>query len=68
MELESSRCIVNRLERIVVVRLTYVLFSLESQYLTRHLNIYTTFVLLRSSVEVGVLLEIIRLEVLNLLK
>ena len=30
MELESLRCIVNCLERVVVVRPTYVLFSLET--------------------------------------
>ena len=30
MELESSRCIVSRLERVVVVRPTYALFSLET--------------------------------------
>ena len=31
MELESLRCIVSRLERVVVVRTTYTLFSLETQ-------------------------------------
>ena len=30
MDLESLRCIVSRLERVVVVRLKYVLFSLET--------------------------------------
>ena len=50
MELESLRCIVSRLERVVVVRPTYALFSLETQSPMGHLNIYT-FVLTRSSVE-----------------
>ena len=59
-ELESLRCIVNCLERVVVVRPTYVLFSLERQPPKGHLNIYTTFVLSRSSVEGEELLEIIR--------
>ena len=67
IELEPLRCIVSRLERIVVVRPTYALFSLETQSSKGHLNIYTTFVLWRSSVEGEELLEIIRLEVLNLL-
>ena len=31
MELESLRCIVSRLERVVEVRTTYALFSLETQ-------------------------------------
>ena len=66
--LESLRCIVSRLERVVVVRPTYAQFSLETQCPKGHLNIrHTTLVLSRSSVEGEVLLEIIRLEVLNLL-
>ena len=32
MELESLKCIGSRLERVVVVTPTYVLFSLETQY------------------------------------
>ena len=40
MELESLRCIVIRLERVVVVRPTYILFSLETQSPRKHLNIY----------------------------
>ena len=67
MELESLRCIVSRLERVVEVRLTYVLFSLETQSPNGHLNIYMKFVRSRSSEEREELLEIIRLEVLNLL-
>ena len=67
MELESLRCIVCRLQRVVVVRPIYALFYLETHSPKEHLNIYTMFVLSRSSAEVGVLLEIIRLEVLNLL-
>ena len=67
MELKSLRCIVSRLERVVVVRPTYALFSLVTPSPQGHLNIYTTLVLSRSSVEREVLLEIIRLEVLNLL-
>ena len=67
MELESLRCIVRRFERVVVDRPMYVLFSLERQSLKGHLNMYTAFVLSRSSVEEEELLEIIRLEVLNLL-
>ena len=67
MELEPFRCIVSHLERVVVVRSTYILFSLETQSLKRHLNIYKTFVLSTSSVEGEELLEIIRLQVLNLL-
>ena len=62
MELESLRYIVSRLER-VVVRPTYVLSSLKTQSPIGDLNIYTTFVLSRSSVEGEELLEIIRLEV-----
>ena len=65
-ELESLRCIVSRLERVVVVRLTYALFSLKIQSPKGHLNIYITLILSRSSVEREVLLEIIRLEILNL--
>ena len=45
MELKSLRCIVSRLERVVMVRPTYVLFSLETQSRKGHLNIYMTFVL-----------------------
>ena len=67
MKPESLRCIVSRLERVVLVRPIYVLFFLETQSPKGHLNIYTMFVLSRSSVEVEELLEIIRLEVLNLL-
>ena len=67
IELKLLRCIVRRLERVVVVRPTYVLFSLETQSPKGYLNVYTTFVLSRTSVEREELLEIIRLEVLNLL-
>ena len=67
MELESLRCIISCLERVLVVRPTYILFSLETQSFKGHLNIYTTLVLSRSSMEGEELLEIIRLEVLNLL-
>ena len=48
-----------------MVRPTYELFSLETQYPKGHLNIYTTFILPRSLVEREVLLEIIMLKVLN---
>ena len=65
--MESLRCIVSRLERVVVVRPTYASFSFETQSPKGHLNIYTTLILSRSSIEGEVLLEIIRLEVLNLL-
>ena len=44
MELESLRCVVSHLEKVVVVRPTYILFSLETQSPKGHLNIYTTFV------------------------
>ena len=67
IELESLRCIVSHLERAVVVRPTYALLPLETQSPKRHLNIYMMFVLSRSSVEEEVLLEMIRLEDLNLL-
>ena len=67
MEVELLRCIVSRLESIAVARPTYVLFLLKTQSPKGHLNIYTTFVQSRSSVEEKELLEIIRLEVLNLL-
>ena len=66
MELESLRCMVSRLERVIVVRPTYVLFSLETQSPKGHLNIHTTFVLSGNSEEWGELLEIIKLEVFNL--
>ena len=66
MELELLRCIESLLERVVVVKPTYALFSLEMQSPKGHLNIYPTLVLSRSSVE-GEVLEFIRLEVLNLL-
>ena len=45
MKLESLRCTVRRLERVVAVRQTYVLFLLETRSPKRYLNIYTTFVL-----------------------
>ena len=67
MELESLRCIVSRLERVVVIRPMYVLFSLETQSPKGHLNMYTTFVLSRSSVEREELLEIIRFEIFRFL-
>ena len=67
MKLESLKCIVSRLESVLVVRPTYLLFSLETPSPKGHSNIYTTLFLSRSSVEEVVLLEIIRLEVLNLL-
>ena len=41
MELESLRCIVNLLERVVVVRPTYALFSWETVSPKRHFYIYT---------------------------
>ena len=50
-ELESLRCIVSHLERVVDVRPTYVLFSLDTHAPKGHLNIYMTLVLSRSSVE-----------------
>ena len=53
MELESLRCIVSRLGRVVVVRPIYALFSLERQSPKKHLNIYKKFVLSISSVEGG---------------
>ena len=67
MELESLRCIVSCLEIVVVVR--YALFSWETQSPKGHLNvyIYMMFVQTRNSAEREVLMEIIRLEVLNLL-
>ena len=65
MELDSLRCIVRRLKSVVVVKPTYILFSLETQSPKVHLNIYTSFVLSRSSMEWEELLEIIRLEVLD---
>ena len=46
----------------------YVLFSLETQSPEGHLNIYTMPVQSRSFKEGEELLEIIRLEVLNLLQ
>ena len=67
IELESLKYIVSRQERVVVVRPTYALFSLETQSPKGHLNIYMTFVQSRISVEGEVLLKIIRMEVLNLL-
>ena len=66
IELESLRCIVSRLERVVVVN-QHTHYFLWRQSPKGHLNIYTMLVLSRSSVEGEVLLEIIRLEVLNLL-
>ena len=39
MELESLRCIVSRLERVVVIRPTCALFSLETQSSKGHLNV-----------------------------
>ena len=47
IELESIKCAVRRLQRVEVVRLTYVLFSLVTQSPEGHLNIDTTFVLSR---------------------
>ena len=41
MELQSLRCTVSRLERVVVVRPTYTLFSLETQSSKGYLNICT---------------------------
>ena len=67
MELKSLRYRGRRPERVVVVKPTYVSFTLETQSRKGHLNIYATFVLYRSSLEWEELLEIIRLEVLNLL-
>ena len=66
-EQESLKCILSRLERVVVVRPTYALYSLDTLSSKEHVNRYTTLVLSRSSVEGEVLLEIIRSEVLNLL-
>ena len=43
MDRESLRFIVSRLERVVELRPKYALFSLETQSLKGHLNIYTTF-------------------------
>ena len=47
IELESLRCIVSCLERVVVVRTSYALFSLEAQSPREHLNKYKTLVLSR---------------------
>ena len=63
----NGLCIISRLERVVVVRPTYVLFSLETQSPKGYLNMYTMFILSRSSVKREELLEIIRLEFSNLL-
>ena len=43
IELESLRCTVSRQERVVDVRPTYALFSLETQSPKGHLNTCTTF-------------------------
>ena len=51
-----------------MVKPTLALFSLETQSPKEHLNIYTPLVLLRSSVEREMFLEIIKLEVLNFLQ
>ena len=66
MELESLKCIVILLERVVVIRPTYPLFSFETRSPKGHLNIYTALVLSKSSVEGEVLLKIIRLEVYDM--
>ena len=58
MELESLRCIVNSLERVVVVRPTYALFYLETQSPKGNLNICTMFIQSRISVKGEELLEI----------
>ena len=51
MELESLRCNVSCLERVIVVRPIYVLFSLETQSPKGYLNMSMTFVVSRSSVK-----------------
>ena len=40
MDIESSRCIISPLEKVVVVRPTYVLFSLGTQTPEGQLNIH----------------------------
>ena len=67
MELESLECVVSRLESVVAVRPTYVLFLFETQSPRGYLIKYARFIRSRSSVEWGELLKRIRLEVLNLL-
>ena len=57
MELESLRCIDSHLETVIVVRPTYVIFSLGVHSPKGHLNIYTTFVQSRSSMESEELLK-----------
>ena len=42
LKVESLSCIVSRHERVVVVRPTYVLFSLEQRSPEEYLNIYST--------------------------
>ena len=64
-EPESLRGIVRRLGRVVVLSPRYVLFALQTHSPKGHLNIYTTFVRLSSSVEGKELLEIVKSEILN---
>ena len=66
MKLESLRCIVRRLEKVVVVRPTYVLFSLETISQGTFEHIYDVCPSKKFSGREE-LLEIITLEVLNLL-
>ena len=61
MELQSLRCIVSYLVRVLVVRPTYLLYSLETQSFKGYLNIYTMFFSSICSVGKEELLEIIRL-------
>ena len=49
MELESLRCIVSRLERVVVVRPIFVLFSLETVSQGTFEHIYNVFPIKRFS-------------------
>ena len=56
MEQESLKCIVSHLERVIVVRTTYLLFSLEMQSLKGHLKIYTTFVLSKFQLREGIII------------
>ena len=67
IELVSEKCIVNLLDRVVEVKLTYILLLLsEIQFPKGHLNWYITLFFCKTSIEGEELFLMTKLEVLDL--
>ena len=68
MELVPERCIVSLLDRVVVVKPTYIQLFSEIQSPKGYLNWYITLVFCKTPIEGEELFLMTKLEVLNLLQ